>query len=319
MTEQLGILVDAQDQSADSDLPVGGKVVVITADPIWNPFRRLHRNRRTWGEAYAALIRCRTPLDSEYIALPFNDVPRVIETIATLPTNVETVFLIGLPPYGTALIQHEIAAINGPLVIARQRNHDRIPRRVDAHLTRQTRRVAVDGNGIHLRIAVRTSSGRRSHRLRNPQHRRHRHPQIHTKRKASTHLAMRCTGRPVHHGKVDKPSTLHSTTGRSLRILVAAASRTAQRRLWTSNHYDDTGPDLRLGTCTAILHRVSPIFTGHHRSFPRTNCVRTRRYRHQEIGTPHEIARIGIRATIIPAHDHQCCRIMHCRKISRRK
>ena len=118
MTEQLGILADAQDQSADSDLPVGGKVVVITADPIWNPFRRLHRNRRTWGDAYAALIRCRTTLDSEYIALSFNDVPRVIETIATLPTNVETVFLIGLPPYGTALIQHEIAAINGPLVIA---------------------------------------------------------------------------------------------------------------------------------------------------------------------------------------------------------
>ncbi|OYD61093.1 hypothetical protein [Rhodococcus sp. OK302] len=117
-TAKLGIRVDAHGQSSDPDIPVGGKVVVITADPIWSPFRRLHRNRRTWGDAYAALIRCRTALDAEYIALSFNDVPRVIETIAALPTNVETVFLIGLPPYGTALIQHEIAAINGPLVIA---------------------------------------------------------------------------------------------------------------------------------------------------------------------------------------------------------
>ncbi|KLN71724.1 hypothetical protein ABM90_10285 [Rhodococcus erythropolis] len=99
-------------------LPAGGKVAVITADPMWSPLRRLHRNRRTWGEGYAALIRYRTALRAEHTALSFNDVPRLVATILALPDHIETVFLIGLPPYGTVIVQHEVAALHGPLVIA---------------------------------------------------------------------------------------------------------------------------------------------------------------------------------------------------------
>ena len=110
--------VPTRQHATNPTLPAGGKVAVITADPMWSPLRRLHRNRRTWGEGYAALIRYRTALRAEHTALSFNDVPRLVETILALPDHVETVFLIGLPPYGTAIVQHEVAALHGPLVIA---------------------------------------------------------------------------------------------------------------------------------------------------------------------------------------------------------
>ena len=144
----------------------------------------------------------------------FNDVPRLVETIlACLPDHVETVFLIGLPALtAPAIVQHEVAALHGPLVIARQRNHDHASL---AALTltapRQARRMAVDGDCLHFAVPghaplledVLTQCGigtvsdidtTNSTREDTP----------------PDHRTVRCVDRLVHHREIDLTSSVHS-------------------------------------------------------------------------------------------------------------